>query len=61
MVEINKKLNAVSNSSDPQFLKNLKKMPLSAALLAELVAAYLMPPVDSGSVDLLDYEPKLVY
>ncbi|KAF3791426.1 Magnesium-protoporphyrin IX monomethyl ester oxidative cyclase [Nymphaea thermarum] len=61
MVEINKKLSAVSNSNDPEFLKKLKKMPLAAALLAELVAAYFMPPVDSGSVELLEYDPKLVY
>jgi magnesium-protoporphyrin IX monomethyl ester (oxidative) cyclase len=61
MVEINEKLVAVSESNDVAFVKNLKKIPLIAALVSELIAAYLMPPVESGSVDFAEFEPKLVY
>lgn len=61
MVEINQKLVAVGNSEDIPLVKNLKRMPLIAALVSELLAAYLMPPIESGSVDLAEFEPQLVY
>ncbi|CAH9100864.1 unnamed protein product [Cuscuta europaea] len=61
MVEINQKLIAVGESSDLPVVKNLKRIPLVAALASELFAAYLMKPVDSGSVDLADFETQLVY
>lgn len=62
MVEINKKLIAVGESDDINPLaKNFKKVPLIAALVSELLAAYLMPPVESGSVDFADFEPQIVY
>lgn len=61
MVEINQKLIALGESEDIPLVKNLKRAPLIAALASELFAAYLMPPVESGSVDLAEFEPQLVY
>lgn len=51
MVEINQKLLAVGESQDASFVKNLKRIPLVAALVSEILAAYLMPPIESGSVE----------
>ncbi|KAL2895733.1 Magnesium-protoporphyrin IX monomethyl ester [oxidative] cyclase chloroplastic, partial [Bienertia sinuspersici] len=59
MVEINEKLTAVGQGDDNSFVKNFKRIPLVAALVSEILAAYMMPPVESGSVDLSDFEPQL--
>lgn len=61
MVEINKKLIAIGKEEGSSLVKNLKKVPLVAALANEILAAYLMPPIESGSVDFADFEPTLVY
>lgn len=61
MVEINKKLIAVGETDDIGFVKNFKRIPLVAALVSEILAAYLMPPIESGSVDFAEFEPQLVY
>ncbi|GMP86300.1 hypothetical protein CsSME_00039123 [Camellia sinensis var. sinensis] len=61
MVEINQKLIAVGDSEDIGLVKNLKRIPLIAALASELLAAYTMPPIESGSVDFAEFEPQLVY
>lgn len=61
MVEINQQLIAVGESDDIPVVKNLKKIPLIAGLASEILAAYLMPPVESGSVDFAEFEPQLVY
>lgn len=61
MVEINQQLITVGESDDIPFVKNLKKIPLIAGLASEILAAYLMPPVESGSVDFAEFEPQLVY
>ncbi|RWW05988.1 hypothetical protein GW17_00030712 [Ensete ventricosum] len=61
MVEISQKLTAVGESQEVAVVKNLKRIPLIAALVSEIVAAYLMPPVESGSVDFADFEPQIVY
>jgi hypothetical protein len=29
--------------------------------VSEIIAAYLMPPIESGSVDFAEFEPQLVY
>lgn len=60
-MEINEKILAVGESDDIAVVKNLKRVPLIAALVSELIAAYLMPPIESGSVDFAEFEPKLVY
>ncbi len=59
MVEINTKLLAIGDTEDIPFVKNLKRIPLVAALASELLAAYLMPPIESGSVDFADFEHLL--
>ncbi|XP_019165756.1 PREDICTED: magnesium-protoporphyrin IX monomethyl ester [oxidative] cyclase, chloroplastic [Ipomoea nil] len=61
MVEINQKLLAVGETDDIPLVKNLKRIPLVAALVSEILAAYLMKPVESGSVDLAEFEPQLGY
>ncbi|XP_006364755.1 magnesium-protoporphyrin IX monomethyl ester [oxidative] cyclase, chloroplastic isoform X1 [Solanum tuberosum] len=61
MVEINTKLIAVSESDEIPLVKNFKKIPLIAALASELLAAYLMKPIESGSVDFAEFEPQLTY
>ncbi|PIA48688.1 hypothetical protein AQUCO_01400927v1 [Aquilegia coerulea] len=61
MVEINTKLIAVGESDDIPLVKNLKRIPIIAALASELLAAYLMPPIESGSVDFAEFEPQIVY
>lgn len=61
MVEINKKLIAIGENDELPFVKNLKRIPLVAALASELLAAYLMPPIESGSVDIAEFDPQLVY
>lgn len=61
MVEINQKLIAVGESDEIPLVKNLKRIPMVAALASELLAAYLMPPIESGSVDFADFETQLVY
>ena len=61
MVEINQKLLAVGENEDIPLVKNLKRVPLIAALVSELLAAYLMPPIESGSVDFAEFEPQIVY
>ncbi|TVU22698.1 hypothetical protein EJB05_32415 [Eragrostis curvula] len=61
MVEINQKIIAIGASDDIPLVKNLKRIPHIAALVSELIAAYLMPPIESGSVDFAEFEPQLVY
>lgn len=61
MVEINEKLVAVGETQDNSLVKNLKRIPLVAALVSEILAAYLMPPIESGSVDFSEFEPQLLY
>uniref|UniRef100_A0A2P2L4V5 Uncharacterized protein n=1 Tax=Rhizophora mucronata TaxID=61149 RepID=A0A2P2L4V5_RHIMU len=61
MVEINQQLIAIGEGQDVPLVKNFKRIPLVAALVSELLAAYLMPPIESGSVDFAEFEPQLVY
>ena len=61
MVEINQKLTAVGEGNVIPLVKNIKRIPLTAAVASELLATYLMPPVESGSVDFAVFEPQLVY
>ena len=61
MVVIQKQLIAIGESDDISLVKNFKRIPLAAALVSELLAAYLMKPIESGSVDFAEFEPQLVY
>ncbi|KAK2406613.1 magnesium-protoporphyrin IX monomethyl ester [oxidative] cyclase, chloroplastic [Trifolium repens] len=58
---------AVVDVENPEFKRKLDRMVernqkilLVAALVSELLAAYLMPPIEPGSVDFAEFEPKLV-
>ncbi|KAI3677984.1 hypothetical protein L6452_37260 [Arctium lappa] len=61
MAEINSKILAIGESDDIPLVKNLKRIPHIAALVSELLAAYLMKPIESGSVDIAEMDPQLVY
>lgn len=61
MADINSKIIAIGETDDIPLVKNLKRIPHIAALVSELLAAYLMKPIDSGSVDIADLDPQLVY
>lgn len=61
MVVSYEKLLAIGQTDDPSFIKTLKRIPLVTSLASEILAAYLMPPVESGSVDFAEFEPNLVY
>lgn len=57
----NEKLIEIAASDAPAALKNLQKLPPLFGLISEILALYLMKPVDSGSVDFMETEPTLVY
>ncbi|CAM6094779.1 unnamed protein product [Calypogeia fissa] len=61
LVELNQKLIAIGESDAPAFVKNLQKAPLIAAFAADLLAMFVMKPIDSGSLDFVDFEPQIVY
>ncbi|KAL3632617.1 cardiolipin synthase [Castilleja foliolosa] len=61
MVEINEKILAIGETDDILLVKNVKRVPLIAAMASELIAVYMMKPIESGSVDLAEFEPGLVY
>lgn len=61
MVEINTQILAIGDTDDIPLVKNLKRIPLIAALASELLAAYLMKPIESGSMDFAEFEPQVVY
>ncbi|KAL1531132.1 cardiolipin synthase [Salvia divinorum] len=56
---------AVLDVENPEFKSKLDRMvEINTKLLTlanELLAAYLMKPIESGSVDFADFEPQLVY
>ena len=57
MVEINEKLQAVGQSEDIPLVKKLKRIPLKP-VGCKLLAAYLMKPIEYGSVDFAEFEPQ---
>ncbi|CAM6110165.1 unnamed protein product [Calypogeia fissa] len=61
LVELNQKLIAIGESDAPVSVKNLQKAPIIAGFAADLLAMFLMKPIDSGSLDFLDFEPQIVY
>eukprot|EP00246_Nothoceros_aenigmaticus_P011534 TRINITY_DN316_c0_g1_i2.p1 TRINITY_DN316_c0_g1~~TRINITY_DN316_c0_g1_i2.p1 ORF type:complete len:419 (-),score=84.42 TRINITY_DN316_c0_g1_i2:204-1436(-) len=61
LVQLNQKLIAIGEGNAPDFVKNLQRIPTISVLVGELIAMYLMTPVESGSLDCVDFEPQVVY
>lgn len=61
LVDLNLRLIAISKSGAPKAVKNLQRLPVFAGFVYELLAMYLMKPVDSGSMDFAEFEPSVVY
>uniref|UniRef100_A0A7I4A9G0 magnesium-protoporphyrin IX monomethyl ester (oxidative) cyclase n=1 Tax=Physcomitrium patens TaxID=3218 RepID=A0A7I4A9G0_PHYPA len=61
LVVLNQQLIDVGKSNAPAALKALQRVPAILGFVNELLALYLMKPVDSGSVDLVESEPQMVY
>ncbi|KAJ9544380.1 hypothetical protein OSB04_024087 [Centaurea solstitialis] len=59
MADINSKILAIGETDDIPLVKNLKRIPHIAALVSELLAMYLMKPIESGSVDIAEMDPQL--
>ncbi|GJP32204.1 hypothetical protein CLOM_g16801 [Closterium sp. NIES-68] len=61
LVQLHQSIIDADASTAPDLVKRLQKLPLQAAFVGELLAMYLMTPVDSGSVEFADNEPRIVY
>lgn len=61
LVELNQKLIDIGESDAPAAVKNFQKAPLIASFASDLLSMYLMKPIESGSLDFVDFEPQVVY
>jgi len=64
LVEINTELAKIGKTDAPDALKNLQRAPLLAGFAGELFGLLVMPPVDSGSVDITkvaENDPAFMY
>ncbi|EFJ28505.1 hypothetical protein SELMODRAFT_267431 [Selaginella moellendorffii] len=61
LVVLNQKLIALGDSTTPAPLKTLQRLPLIAGMVSGILSLYLMTPVESGSLDCVDFEPQVVY
>ena len=64
LVEINTELAKIGKNDSPDALKNLQRAPLLAGFASELIGLLVMPPVDSGSVDITkvaENDPAFMY
>ena len=62
LVVLNQKLMDIGQTGAPGPLKALQRVPVLFQFVGEILALYLMKPVESGSLDLLDeQEAELVY
>eukprot|EP00850_Spirogloea_muscicola_P011121 SM000068S20553 [mRNA] locus=s68:93036:94659:+ [translate_table: standard] len=61
LVSLNQRLIAIGSSNAPKAMKSLQRVPVIAGFVYELLALYLMRPVEAGSVDLAPFEPSLIY
>eukprot|EP00897_Mesotaenium_endlicherianum_P002189 jgi/Mesen1/1999/ME000147S01097 len=61
LVEYNIELVRIGKSEAPAALKSLQRIPHIAGMVSELLALYMMTPVDSGSMDFAEFEPQVVY
>jgi magnesium-protoporphyrin IX monomethyl ester (oxidative) cyclase len=46
-VDRNQKMQEIDNSNAPKFIKELRKLPLKAAIFTDLVRLYLIKPIDA--------------
>lgn len=61
LIDLNKKLMAISNSDAPGWLKNLRKAPVIERFAAELLQLFIGKTIQSGSVDFSTNETAIVY
>ncbi|CAI7844704.1 unnamed protein product, partial [Closterium sp. NIES-53] len=62
LVRLHESIIAVdANQGAPELLRRVQKLPLQAAFVGELLAMYLMRPVDAGSVEFDQEEARIVY
>ncbi|CAI5511479.1 unnamed protein product [Closterium sp. Naga37s-1] len=62
LVRLHESIIAVdANEAAPELLRRVQKLPLQAAFVGELLAMYLMRPVDAGSVEFDQEETRIVY
>ncbi|KAL3690736.1 hypothetical protein R1sor_004387 [Riccia sorocarpa] len=61
MVAYNQALINIGESNAPAAVKNLQKIPIIAQFAGEMLAMFFMKPVESGSLDFVDFEPQIVY
>uniref|UniRef100_A0A6U9R8D7 magnesium-protoporphyrin IX monomethyl ester (oxidative) cyclase n=1 Tax=Picocystis salinarum TaxID=88271 RepID=A0A6U9R8D7_9CHLO len=61
MVAMNKQLSAIGESDAPEIMKSLQKLPIIANFVGELLALFLMKPVEGGTYDMASNETALTY
>jgi magnesium-protoporphyrin IX monomethyl ester (oxidative) cyclase len=60
LCDLNSKVKAIQASGKPVFLQNLQLVPIIAGFAKELLALYMMRPIESGSTD-MGMTPQLTY
>lgn len=61
MVAMSKQLSAIGESDALEVVKSLQKLPIIANFVGELLALFLMKPVDGGTYDMASNETALTY
>ena len=61
MVAMNKQLSAIGEIDAPEIMKSLQKLPIIANFVGELLALFLMKPVEGGTYDMASNETALTY
>lgn len=61
LVVLNQKLIDIGKTQLPAPIKALQRVPTLFSFVGELLALFLMRPVESGSLDYVDYEAQVVY
>ncbi|KAG0561384.1 hypothetical protein KC19_9G060700 [Ceratodon purpureus] len=61
LVVLNQKLIDIGTTSAPAPLKAIQRVPAILGMVSEILALYLMKPVDCGSLDFAEKEAELVY
>ena len=61
LVILNQRLIDIGKTDAPPALKAIQRVPTIFAFVGEILALYLMKPVDSGSLDFVEPEAQMVY